>query len=642
MLEIYNESVHDLFMHPSKRKQGGLKVRENKGEVFVDGLTKIPVTSYEDIEEQINMGTSNRTIGSTNMNATSSRAHTVTTITFKQTVFENGKPLNQKRSDINLVDLAGSERQKGTGATGDRLSEGSNINKSLSFLGKCISVLAEKSTGKGGKNMVVPYRDSKLTRILQNALGGNSKTTMIAALSPASVNYDETLSTLRYANQVKAIKNEAKVNESAHDKLIRELKEENERLKDMIENKGMLQQENALYANEDYTNKCYLLNINEDPQLTGHAKQIIENGTNKVGKATKDNSPDLKVGGIGVAPDHCIISYDKSGKTVKLKPNSSNPQMFKVVLNGALVDSPVNLVHGDTMLIGNHNLFTLVMPKQEVTSDMKDHDLIMKNMMQDTLNAYSMGEGDEEAMKKFEEMRQKIDEEKKQIEAKLKEEQKRMVEEKKKLTQEMDREKKRLLDEMKTKDKNSEEMHDLRDKLKIQQEETEKLKDEQRKKAKEFEAEKKRVLAEIDDKKREDNKKELEMAQKRDLEFRLVKLIPMLNEVNSICQTLGRQSYGYEPTILTDILPDGRRVSRICVKAFPDVEKKDIYNTMDYEEFEDKLYQIREKWENVQYSLENGEDADLEMHMEADQNESDTFGMIIQNQDKLIGNAFIF
>ena len=133
-------------------------------------------------------------------------------------------------SNINLVDLAGSERAASTGATGDTLKQGANINKSLSVLGKCIGILAEKSSGKN-KAAVVPYRESKLTHILKNALGGNSKTSMIAALSPASVNYDETLSTLRYAWQVKAIKNEAKVNESAQDKLIRELREENERLK---------------------------------------------------------------------------------------------------------------------------------------------------------------------------------------------------------------------------------------------------------------------------------------------------------------------------------------------------------------------------------------------------------------------------
>ena len=464
---------------------------------------------------------------------------------------------------------------------------------------------------------------------------------MIAALSPASVNYDETLSTLRYANQVKAIKNDAKINESAHDKLIRELKEENQRLMDMIENKGVLQQQNALHS-EDYSNKCYLLNVNEDIQLTGHANQIIEDGINKVGKASRDNAPDIKIGGIGVAPDHCVIQYDKSSNSLKLKPNSNNPQMYKVVLNGALVDSSVGLTHGDNILFGNHNLYTVILPKMKVTSEMKEYDLIMKNMMQDTLNAYSVGEGDEEAMQKINELRQKMDEEKKHIEEKLKEEQKRMVEEKKKLAKEMEKEKKRLLDEMKTKDKNSEEMQDLRDQLRKQQEEAERLKEEQRKKAKEFEAEKKKVLKEIEDKKREDHKKELEMAQKKDLEFKLVKLIPMLNEANGICQTLGRSTYGYEPTINTEMLPDGRRISKLCVKAYPDIEKKELYNMMPFEEFEDKLYLIREKWENVQYSLENGEDVDIEMHMEADQNEADIFGMIVSNQDKLIGNAFIF
>lgn len=215
------------MIHPKRWQKGGLKIREKKDQgVYVEGLSTIPVTSYEDIEQEINNGTSNRTIGATNMNATSSWAHTVTKITFKQTIYVNEKPSNQKKSDINLVDLAGSERQKSTGATNERLAEGSNINLSLTYLGKVISILAEKASGKGSK-AVVPYRESKLTRILQNALGGNSKTAMIAAISPASVNYDETLSTLRYANQVKQIKNQAKINESAQDKLIRELKEEN-------------------------------------------------------------------------------------------------------------------------------------------------------------------------------------------------------------------------------------------------------------------------------------------------------------------------------------------------------------------------------------------------------------------------------
>jgi len=131
---------------------------------------------------------------------------------------------------MHLVDLAGSERVGDTKASGQRFLEGTNINKSLSVLGKCISILAEKASGKK-RDSVVPYRESNLTRILQNALGGNSKTCMIAAVSPASICYEESLSTLRYADQVKQIKNLAIVNESPQDKLIRELKEENEKLK---------------------------------------------------------------------------------------------------------------------------------------------------------------------------------------------------------------------------------------------------------------------------------------------------------------------------------------------------------------------------------------------------------------------------
>lgn len=127
---------------------------------------------------------------------------------------------------------------------------------------------------------------------------------MIAALSPASVNYEETLSTLRYANQVKAIKNEAKINESAHDKLIRELKEENERLKKMIENKETMQFDPGAAISEDYSNKYYLMNVNEDPLLTGHVKHILKDGSNKVGKTSKDSSPDIKIGGVGVSPNH--------------------------------------------------------------------------------------------------------------------------------------------------------------------------------------------------------------------------------------------------------------------------------------------------------------------------------------------------
>jgi kinesin family protein 1 len=233
MLEIYNEQVNDLLAKDSQK--GGLPIRQHpsQGYFYAQGLKRAPVGSYKEIERRIDEGTANRTVASTNMNATSSRAHTVVTIVFDQ-IFNSAAGETRKTSTINLVDLAGSERADSTGATGDRLKEGANINKSLSALGNVISALADLSTNPS-KKIMVPYRDSVLTKLLQNALGGNSKTIMIAALSPADINYTETLSTLRYADRAKRIKTKAVVNENAVDKMMRELREENEKLKKMIE-----------------------------------------------------------------------------------------------------------------------------------------------------------------------------------------------------------------------------------------------------------------------------------------------------------------------------------------------------------------------------------------------------------------------
>lgn len=230
MLEIYNEKVRDLLS--DKRESESLKVRENKGQIYVQGLSKHPVDSYKAVEKKMDEGYTNRSIGATLMNQTSSRAHTIISIEFKQVIQEESRKL-EKLSVINLVDLAGSEKAGQTGATGQRLKEGCAINNSLTVLGNCISILAEKSMGKANK-AVVPYRNSNLTRILQNALGGNSKTIMICAISPSAMNYEETLSTLRYADRAKKIVNKAIVNESVQDKMIRELKQENDKLRILI------------------------------------------------------------------------------------------------------------------------------------------------------------------------------------------------------------------------------------------------------------------------------------------------------------------------------------------------------------------------------------------------------------------------
>lgn len=253
MIEIYNEKIQDLLVLIEQRPSGGLKVRESKRVgVYVQGLKKVPVKSYAEIEEIMEIGNTHRTIGATEMNATSSRAHTIIVIDFKQTEILEKKKV-EKNSVINLVDLAGSEKVSKTKAKGDRLKEGCSINKSLTTLGLVISILAEKAGGKAAKK-VVPYRNSALTRILQNALGGNSKTIMICAISPSNRNYEETVSTLRYADQAKKIKNMAVVNESETDKLIRNLKEENEALKKLLkdfEEKGFTLPPNLASLSEE-------------------------------------------------------------------------------------------------------------------------------------------------------------------------------------------------------------------------------------------------------------------------------------------------------------------------------------------------------------------------------------------------------
>eukprot|EP00002_Diphylleia_rotans_P023808 TRINITY_DN4688_c0_g1_i2.p1 TRINITY_DN4688_c0_g1~~TRINITY_DN4688_c0_g1_i2.p1 ORF type:complete len:1214 (+),score=278.54 TRINITY_DN4688_c0_g1_i2:125-3766(+) len=234
MLEIYNEQVRDLMS--KEHVKGGLQVRSlPKIGTQVVGLQEIQVNSYTEIDQKVLEGTRNRTIAATNMNATSSRAHTVVTINFSQILINGGGPGKnmEQKSRINLVDLAGSERADSTGATGDRLKEGSAINLSLTMLGNVIEALAELSTNPK-KKIVIPYRDSKLTLILQDALGGNSKTIMIAALSPADINYEETLSTLRYADRAKKIKNRAVVNLDPTQLMIQKLKDENQKLLEQI------------------------------------------------------------------------------------------------------------------------------------------------------------------------------------------------------------------------------------------------------------------------------------------------------------------------------------------------------------------------------------------------------------------------
>ncbi|XP_055916355.1 kinesin-like protein unc-104 isoform X7 [Eupeodes corollae] len=243
-MEIYCERVRDLL---NPKNKGNLRVREHPllGP-YVEDLSKLAVTDYQDIHDLIDEGNKARTVAATNMNETSSRSHAVFTIFFTQRRHDEMTDLTtEKVSKISLVDLAGSERADSTGAKGTRLKEGANINKSLTTLGKVISALAEiaSKSKKSKKADFIPYRDSVLTWLLRENLGGNSKTAMIAAISPADINYDETLSTLRYADRAKQIVCKAIVNEDANAKLIRELKEEIQKLRDLLKAEGIEVQE---------------------------------------------------------------------------------------------------------------------------------------------------------------------------------------------------------------------------------------------------------------------------------------------------------------------------------------------------------------------------------------------------------------
>ncbi|XP_027853035.1 osmotic avoidance abnormal protein 3 isoform X3 [Aphis gossypii] len=228
-IEIYNEEVRDLLSTDTKRR---LELKENPERgVYVHELSHHAVHDVIECQKLMEQGWRNRATGATMMNADSSRSHSIFTISVEMmsTSQDEDDIKSIKRGKLSLVDLAGSERQAKTGASGDRLREATKINLSLSALGNVISALVD------GKAKHIPYRDSKLTRLLQDSLGGNTKTLMVACLSPADNNYDETLSTLRYANRAKNIYNEPHVNEDPKDTMLRQYQEQIKKLKELLE-----------------------------------------------------------------------------------------------------------------------------------------------------------------------------------------------------------------------------------------------------------------------------------------------------------------------------------------------------------------------------------------------------------------------
>ncbi|XP_031559004.1 kinesin-like protein KIF13A isoform X2 [Actinia tenebrosa] len=441
-IEIYNERVRDLLC-----PRGGntaLRVREHKVlGPYVEGLTKLVVSSYEDIEAIMVEGNKSRTVAATRMNTESSRSHAVFNIVLARTEYDHDTEcVGEKVSKLSLVDLAGSERASKTGAEGERLKEGSNINKSLTTLGQVISSLADQSSVKHHKKGVhfVPYRDSVLTWLLKDNLGGNSKTVMIATVSPSSDNYEETLSTLRYADRAKRIVNHAVVNEDPNARIIRELREEVERLKQLLQLKiaGKLSPEDAgefeiqeqLSESEKLMkeatmsweqkekqteqimqerhkaleemgisvqssgiavekNKFYLVNLNADPSMNELLVYYLKDHT-KIGRLNPNlPPPDIQLGGLGILPEHSTM--DIEGNEVYLTP-MPNARTF---VNGKELKDRTLLKHGDRILWGNNHFFRIncprlpgseVQPEQPVDFLSAQHELMMNQIHQGPLH----------------------------------------------------------------------------------------------------------------------------------------------------------------------------------------------------------------------------------------------------------------
>uniref|UniRef100_A0A671NB82 Kinesin-like protein KIF14 n=1 Tax=Sinocyclocheilus anshuiensis TaxID=1608454 RepID=A0A671NB82_9TELE len=409
--EVYNEKIHDLLGAKDEQNQKKMPLRVREHPVFgpyVADLSTNVVTSYADIQSWLELGNKQRATAATGMNDKSSRSHSVFTLVFTQTKTEFVEEEEHDHcitSRIYLVDLAGNECCTSAQTSGDRLREGASINKSLLTLGKVIASLSEQAQSR--KKVFTPYRESVLTWLLKESLGGNSKTAMIATLSPAASNMDESLSTLRYAQQAHMIINIAKVNEDTNAKLIRELKAEVEKLRAaQMSSQGIEPEKMRLFQQEIASLKTKLsqqehemaeahrtwkerleeaerrkreetkelqragvtfkvdnrlpnlVNLNEDPQLSEMLLYMIKEGETKVGKLKSESAHDIQLSGALIADEHCVISSVKGTVSIKPMPNA------KTFVNGHLVSECTVLHHGDRVILGGDHYFRFNHPAE--------------------------------------------------------------------------------------------------------------------------------------------------------------------------------------------------------------------------------------------------------------------------------------
>uniref|UniRef100_A0A8C1WM23 Kinesin family member 16Bb n=1 Tax=Cyprinus carpio TaxID=7962 RepID=A0A8C1WM23_CYPCA len=402
--EIYNERVRDLL--PRTETRGcELKVREHpKDGPYVEALSRRHVQNYTEVDQLMQEGNRRRATASTGMNHVSSRSHAIFTIRFIKAMFDAELP-SETVSKVHLVDLAGSERANATQATGIRLKEGANINRSLVTLGIVISTLADLSVGSGMKKKqnFVPYRDSVLTWLLKDSLGGNSKTIMIATISPADINYSETLNTLRYASRAKNILNKPTVNEDSNVKIIRELQAEIARLKALLSTGNQMMSfeqpsgssvEERLHQDEarvqelteQWANRWkeihnilgedtvalrkegigvvldsempHLICIDEDRLSTGVVLYHLKEGRTSVGAGGTEPEQDIVLHGEALQKEHCL--FENQTGTVTLVPLPG----ARCAINGVEVTQPYVLTQGVNIQLGKATMFHFNHPQE--------------------------------------------------------------------------------------------------------------------------------------------------------------------------------------------------------------------------------------------------------------------------------------
>uniref|UniRef100_A0A672K859 Kinesin-like protein KIF14 n=1 Tax=Sinocyclocheilus grahami TaxID=75366 RepID=A0A672K859_SINGR len=385
--EVYNEKIHDLLVAKDKQNQKKMPVmREHP--VFGPYVADLNVvTSYADIQTWLELSNEQRATAATGMNDKSSRSHSVFTLVMTQTKTEFVEEEEHDHcitSRINLVDLAGMS------AVLQPRPEGASINKSLLTLGKVISSLSEQAQSR--KKVFTPYRESVLTWLLKESLGGNSKTAMIATLSPAASNMVESLSTLRYDTNAKLIREQkaeveklraaqmssqgiepekirlfqqeiaslkTKLSQEEHEmaeahRTWKERLEEAERRK--LEETKELQRAGVTFKVDNRL--ANLVNLNEDPQLSEMLLYMIKEGETKVGKLKSESAHDIQLSGALIADEHCVISSVKGTVSIKTMPNA------KTFMNGHLVSECTVLHHGDRVILGGDHYFRFNHPAE--------------------------------------------------------------------------------------------------------------------------------------------------------------------------------------------------------------------------------------------------------------------------------------